>query len=97
MVSRCYYAAFHAAQAVLLTEGLKADTHHGLATLFGLHFVKTGKIEPTYGKLLTNLKDDRETGDYEVVSYVDQETANNALKEAEQFLNRMKDFLAPFK
>lgn len=42
-VSRCYYAVFHSAQAVLLTESLNADSHHGLITLFGLHFVKTGK------------------------------------------------------
>jgi uncharacterized protein (UPF0332 family) len=32
-VSRAYYAAFHAATAVLLTEGLTADTHRGLLNL----------------------------------------------------------------
>lgn len=95
-VSRFYYAVFHAAQAVLLTEGLQTDTHRGLITLFGLHFIKTGKIEPHYGRLLSNLKDDRETGDYEAVSFIDQETAENALKEADSFVKRMKDYLAPF-
>ena len=42
-VSRAYYAAFHAASAVLLSEGLSAETHAGLINLFGLHFVKSGK------------------------------------------------------
>lgn len=93
VVSRCYYAAYHAAQAVLLTEGLNAKTHQGLITLFGLHFVKTGKIAAHYGRLLSNLKDDREEGDYEVVSYIDQEMAVNALKEAQEFVSCIKEYL----
>lgn len=44
-VSRAYYAAFHAAQAALLTEGQKVDTHKGLVTLFGLLLIKSGKLK----------------------------------------------------
>ncbi len=44
-VSRAYYSAFHAAQAILLTEGLKTSTHQGTVNLFGLHFVKTGRFD----------------------------------------------------
>jgi uncharacterized protein len=95
-VSRAYYAAFHAAQAILVTEGLHAETHRGLMTLFGLHFVKTGKFETKFGKMLSNLKDDRETGDYEAVSFVDQEIANNALAEAKAFVQQAKKFLKDF-
>ncbi|KAA0246288.1 MAG: HEPN domain-containing protein [Ignavibacteriales bacterium] len=65
-VSRAYYAVFHASQALLLTEGEKAETHKGVVTLFGLLFVKTGKFSKEFGKYLSNLKDDRESGDYEV-------------------------------
>ena len=43
-VSRAYYAAFHCAQALLLWEGLSANTHQGVVSLFGLHFAKTGKL-----------------------------------------------------
>ena len=74
--SRAYYAAFHAAQALLLTEGQKPDTHNGLITLFGLLFVRSGKLDRKIGKILAKLKDDdRETGDYEAVSFIDEETA----------------------
>lgn len=31
-VSRAYYAAFHAAQAALISEGQEADTHKGVVT-----------------------------------------------------------------
>ena len=54
IASRCYYAAFHAAQAMLLTEGLTADTHQGIVSLFGLHFAKTGKVNPRLGRYLND-------------------------------------------
>jgi uncharacterized protein (UPF0332 family) len=96
VVSRAYYCAFHAAQAVLLVEGLSARTHQGVVNLFGLHIVKTGMMDKKFGKMLNHLKDDRETGDYAVLSFIDEETAENALKEAEEFLNEAKRYLARY-
>lgn len=92
-VSRAYYAVFHAAQALLLTEGQRAESHKGLVTLFGLLFVKTGKFSRNLGKYLANLKDNRESGDYEVFSYIDRETAETAIAEAKEFLNEGKLYL----
>jgi uncharacterized protein (UPF0332 family) len=92
-VSRAYYAVFHASQALLLTEGQKAETHKGVVTLFGLLFVKTGKFSKELGKYLSNLKDDRESGDYELFSFIDEETAKVALEEAEKFLKEVKTYL----
>lgn len=94
--SRAYYCCFHAAQAVLLTEGLSANTHQGLLNLFGLHFVKTGRFDNRFGKMLSNLKDDRENGDYEIYSAIDRETAQQAIKEAEEFLKEAKRYLAKY-
>lgn len=92
-VSRAYYAVFHAAQALLLTEGQRAESHKGVVTLFGLLFVKTGKFSRNLGKYLANLKDNRESGDYEVFSYIDRETAETAIAEAKEFLNEGKLYL----
>ena len=92
-VSRAYYAVYHATQALLLSEGERADTHKGVVTLFGLLFVKTGKFKKNLGKYLSNLKDDRESSDYEVFSYIDQETAETAVREAEEFLRESKEYL----
>lgn len=92
-VSRAYYAVFHAAQALLLTEGEKAESHKGVVTLFGLFFVKTGKFTRNMGKYLANLKDDRESGDYEVFSYIDRETAETAISEAQKFIKEGKAYL----
>jgi len=95
-VSRAYYAAFHAAQALLLTEGLFANTHHGLVTLFGLHFVKTGKFDKKFGRYLINLKDERENGDYEIFSVIDGGVAKEAIQEAEQFIEETRRYLKTY-
>lgn len=92
-VSRAYYAVFHAAQALLLTEGERAGTHKGIVTLFGLLFVKTGKFKKDLGKYLANLKDERESGDYEVFSYIDRETAETAIEEAKEFIQETQAYL----
>ena len=92
-VSRAYYAVFHAAQALLLTEGERAGTHKGVVTLFGLLFVKTGKFKKDLGKYLANLKDERESGDYEVFSYIDRETAETAIEEAKEFIRETQAYL----
>jgi uncharacterized protein (UPF0332 family) len=51
-ISRAYYCMFHAASAVLLAEGITVDSHSALKTMFGLHFIKTGKIDKKYGRWL---------------------------------------------
>ena len=79
-VSRAYYAAFHAAQAVLFSEGIKARTHSGTVNQFGLLLVKTGKIDTKYGRFLSNLREDREVGDYEVFAPIDEQDAINAFR-----------------
>ena len=94
--SRAYYAAFHAAQAILLTAGLSSKTHRGVLDLFGLHFVKTGKFDNRYGKMLSNLKDDRENGDYEIYSAIDREAAEQAISKAQEFLKESKRYLAKY-
>lgn len=95
-VSRAYYTAFHAAKAVLLTEGLTTEAHQGVVNLFGLHFVKTGKFDKKFGRMLVNLKDDREDGDYEIFSAIDKEIAEEAVNEAREFLKEAKRYLEQY-
>lgn len=95
-VSRAYYAAFHATQAMLASQGLAADTHAGVKTLFNLHFIKTKRLDAKFGRYLRNLKDDREEGDYEALSTVNAEIARNALREATEFVDEAERFLSPW-
>ncbi len=42
---------------------------------------------------MNNLKDDREYCDYEVFSFIDQETAENAISQAKRFFEEAKIYL----
>ena len=92
-VSRAYYAVLHAAKAALYSVGVESDTHKGVRSMFGLHLVKTGKIEKEFSKILTAEKEDREIGDYNVTIEIGEERAEERVKEAEKFVERIKRFL----
>lgn len=62
--NRLYYAAYYVVSALLIAHRIPARSHEGNIHLFGLHFVKTGKIEREDGKLLSKLFSLRLTGDY---------------------------------
>ena len=47
--SRAYYAAFYAATAVLLSEGLELSKHSGVIASIHQRFIKTGKLDKEHG------------------------------------------------
>jgi len=55
--------------------------------------VQTGKFAKRIGKYLANLKDDRENVDYEIFSFIDEDTAQTAITEAKEFLSQAKQYL----
>jgi uncharacterized protein (UPF0332 family) len=95
-ISRSYYASFYAAHALLLTEDLHVKSHGGLVGVFGLHFVKTGKIDKKYGRYLSNLFEDRQKSDYSVYSGLERPDAENALSEAQEFVREVSRLLKPY-
>jgi len=92
-ISRAYYSMFHAASALLLSEGITIESHSALKTMFGLYFVKTGKIDKKFGRWLNKLKDERENGDYDIFTSFEKEDAELDIKKAEEFLEEMKRYL----
>ena len=92
-VSRCYYAMFLMAEAVLITKGLKASSHKGVMSLFGKHFVKTGVLKKDLGKALNDAYDIRRVGDYAVGFMVTEEEAKGMLESAKNFVCEVKSHL----
>lgn len=45
------------------------------------------------GKFLSNLKDDREAGDYDALSYLDEDTARRAVREAGEFVAAVEQYV----
>lgn len=90
-LSRAYYAMYHAAAALLLTEGLSADSHSGLKALFGLRFVQLGIVDRKYARMLAALKDEREAGDYDLFTAFDEDDARRGVEQAEEFVRAIGD------
>lgn len=62
--NRMYYALFHAVTALLIHDGHNVNTHKGSHALFGLHYIKTGKLPQKYSALYQKLEAIRDEGDY---------------------------------
>ena len=91
--SRAYYAAFYAASAVLLNEGLDFSKHSGVIAFIHQRFVKTGKVSNEQGKDLNWLFEIRSVGDYGVTAHVSQPQAERAIQAAENFISTIKAML----
>lgn len=50
-IQRMYYACFYMASALLLSAGLKSQTHNGVVGQLGMHYVSKGILSKDEGKL----------------------------------------------
>jgi uncharacterized protein (UPF0332 family) len=91
--SRAYYAAFYAATAALLNEGMEFSRHSGVIASIHQRLVKTGKLDMEQGKELNWLFELRNVGDYGVTIHVSQQDAEGAIRFAENFLRVIKSLL----
>jgi len=91
--SRAYYAAFYAATAALLNEGMEFSRHSGVIASIHQRLVKTGKLDMEQGKELNWLFELRNVGDYGVTIHVSQQDAERAIRVAENFLRVIKSLL----
>ncbi|MCH8120482.1 MAG: HEPN domain-containing protein [Planctomycetes bacterium] len=92
-VSRAYYVVLHAAKAALAIEGVEPQSHHAVRRMFGLHLVKTGKIEKEFARILTAEQEDREIADYDIHIEIEQDTALKRVRDAEKFVERIEKYL----
>jgi len=63
-VNRYYYAAFHAARALLATRNADSSRHAGVIALFQQHFVKTGDFSSDVARALPRSFEKRLSSDY---------------------------------
>ncbi|GBC94975.1 hypothetical protein HRbin16_00761 [bacterium HR16] len=95
-VSVSYYATLWAARALLLTEGAEPRTHEGVRTMLGLYFIRTGRLPQEVGKLFTRRLDDRMSADYSDVNFLSSEDAEEAIEQAERFLNAVRPLVEEY-
>lgn len=62
--NRLYYSVFHMCQALLLHEGETPRRHAGMIHKIGQDFIVSGKLDKSYGRLISRLYELRQSGDY---------------------------------
>lgn len=91
-LSRLYYALFHAAAALLLTEGIEPRRHRALPHLLGTHFpaLMTAADIAQVSRAATY----RDLADYERTWEATEEIARDAFAVVEALLDRIRAHLA---
>lgn len=85
-VSRAYYACFYSITALLLHEGVETKTHKQLAIEFRKRFIKTGKMDKKFSRILDQLFNTRMLSDYEAMIDLDSEEVERLIVLAEEFV-----------
>lgn len=88
--SRAYYGMFYAAKAALLSIDIDTKTHAGVLNQFSQHFIKTGQIDKSFGRMLALVMQARETSDYSPEIDVSQANAEAIMEDARTFVAQVK-------
>jgi hypothetical protein len=89
-----YYAAFHAASAVLARRGMAFSSHAQVMGAFNREFVKTGILPTETTRRIQRLFEDRQTADYDWKIRIDEATAAADLSDAESLVDACRQHLA---
>ena len=84
--SKSYYAIFYVAQALLKSSKIDVIKHSAVEAAIGFHFVRTGKIEQKYHRILLDARKLREIADYDIQEEVVRPQAAVKVEEAKDFL-----------
>jgi len=88
-----YMVFFHSARAILFFEGFREKSHVCVARYLEEKYVKTGKLEKHWVELFDHYREIRHENQYDLSFFSTKEEAQEALKVATQFSERMKILL----
>ncbi len=90
-VNRLYYSLYYAVNALLVINEIQTKSHSATKSQFSLHFVRTGKFDKKYGKLLSELFDWRQKGDYENIFDYDKESVQPLFKPVNEMIRLIEE------
>ena len=90
-VNRLYYSIFYAVNALLVMNEIQTKSHAATKSQFSMYFVKTGKFDKKYGKLLSELFDWRQKGDYENIFDYDKESVQPLFKPVNEMIRLIEE------
>ena len=92
-IQRLYYSAFYMASALLLKNKISAQSHNGVVSQLGLHFIVTGKLNKTEGRLYSRLLQNRITGDYNNFFDFTEEDATELLEPTQKLISKLEQLI----
>lgn len=81
------------ASALLLRNNIAAQSHNGVVSQLGFHFVTTGKLDKTEGRLYSRLLQNRITGDYNDFFDFTEEDATELLEPTRNLIKRLEKLI----
>ena len=75
--------------ALLIKHSLSAQTHRGVISLLGFHFIKKGLISEESGKLYARLFEVRQTGDYDDLFYLTEDDVLPLIAAANKYIDEL--------
>ncbi len=71
---------------------MPTKTHAGVMHLFGEHFVRTGKVDKSYGKLYASLFALRQSGDYDDKYDSTREDVEPYFAKVQEYIDTLRNF-----
>lgn len=84
-ISSSYYCFLHLMRALLLQRGIIVKSHQGVKIKFSQEFILTGKINKKFGKVISDLFEDRLDADYAPLKEFTKKQAEKAIRQAKEF------------
>jgi uncharacterized protein (UPF0332 family) len=96
IVNRAYYAMFYALLGLFLKTNVivKTSKHSGIISMFDQAFILSGKMEKDFSKSLHKMFNLRQLADYKELVEVSLEDAEDALKQAAEFVQEIKRIIS---
>ncbi|HET7118626.1 MAG TPA: HEPN domain-containing protein [Hanamia sp.] len=92
-ISRLYYAAFYAINALLSINGFNPKTHSRTKSIFNKEFILTGKIESRFSDFYSFLMAKRFEADYDDFVFIDENKIELLLTETEEFVDKINSLI----
>lgn len=92
-VNRLYYASYYIVSALLIANGIEASSHVGARSMFGLKFVRTGKIDLSHGKFFNEIFELRHSNDYDDFVFCEEESFNKLRPQASSLIAAIRELL----
>ncbi len=88
-----YLAMFHSARALLFFDGYREKSHFCIARYLEEKYVKKKLLENKWIELLDHYRELRHDDQYSISFFATKDEAENALKTAKEFIERMRMLL----